>query len=396
MAAGKVEDGEDDGSGTNVLVDEDGVMWGEDDMGRFRIDDKVWTMNEIRDHPLFMTDMPSDISDNPHLMALQSIMYDDQSPEELAQHFKNQGNEAMKFSASKIALQNALTFYTRGLEMQCKDDKLNSLLHSNRAAVSLKLGEHTKCIDDCRRATRLDASNLKAHFRGARASEALGLTDQGLKFCEGALRLDPQEPEVLRIQKQLLHRQEKEEAARQDVKKIEQEAAKQRKTEGEHIAEILALRGSRLGPPLFDMSMYALANGGRIPGPKLMEEDDGGRQVISVVQWPLLLLYDECNQSDFVASFDERASLEEQLQLMFPEDRPVEWDEQGKYVWHRLVAYLEYYPEDSSKTSLFKVSSSSPLWEVLQNRCLPPCLVFHVLVDGSPAHTVFVKNNTIT
>ena len=118
--------------------------------------------------------------------ALQSVLYDDQTPEEVAEHFKKQGNEAMKFQASKclgetrfmpmycfiisvnipksfwnllksswgpfvyfplclsavskadgslptdchfdksfctprIALMNALTFYTRGLEMACKE-----------------------------------------------------------------------------------------------------------------------------------------------------------------------------------------------------------------------------------------------------------------------------------
>lgn len=40
---------------------------------------------------------------------------------------------------------------------------------------------------------RLDASNLKAWFRGAQASELLGLAEQGLYFCRGALQLDPKE-----------------------------------------------------------------------------------------------------------------------------------------------------------------------------------------------------------
>ena len=29
------------------------------------------------------------------------------------------------------------------------------------------------------------------------------------------------------------------------------------------------------------------------------------------VEWPMLLLYDEANQSDFVAAFDERCALED-------------------------------------------------------------------------------------
>ena len=49
-------------------------------------------------------------------------------------------------------------------------------------------------VDDCRSAVRLDDSNLKAFFRGAQASEALGLAEQGLQFCAGALKIDPKAP----------------------------------------------------------------------------------------------------------------------------------------------------------------------------------------------------------
>mmetsp|Transcript_48905 Transcript_48905/g.79372 ORF Transcript_48905/g.79372 Transcript_48905/m.79372 type:complete len:317 (-) Transcript_48905:303-1253(-) len=245
----------------DVFIDDDGVMWGQDELGKYKIDDKVWTMNEIRDHPLFMVDMPQDISENPHLMALQAMMYDDQTPEEMAQHMKNQGNEAMKLGASKICLQNALTFYTRGIDMECKDDKLNSVLHSNRAAVSLKMGLHIKVTEDCRKAARLDASNLKAWYRGARGSEALGLAHQGLKFCDGALRIDPKEPDVLRVQKNLESMRESQELAQEEVRNNHREEVKSFKAQGAAVSELLALRGSRLGPLLFDMSMYAMAFG---------------------------------------------------------------------------------------------------------------------------------------
>ena len=35
--------------------------------------------------------------------------------------------QAMKLQASKIALMNALTFYTKGLEMNCKEPALDGL-----------------------------------------------------------------------------------------------------------------------------------------------------------------------------------------------------------------------------------------------------------------------------
>lgn len=391
------DDGEDELPDQNITIDDDGTMWGEDEMGRYKIDDKVWTMNEIRDHPLFMNEIPSDprdIANYPLLEALQGVLYDDQTPEELAEHFRKQGNEAMKLQSSQIALRNALAFYTRGLEMECKDDKLKSALHSNRALVSLKLGEHIKVADDCRRAVRLDPGNLKAWFRGARASEALGLTEQGLKFCKGALEIDPKEAEVLRVKKQLEQRLVKEEAARADARRQDQDRVKVKQAEGSAVAELLAARGSRLGPVLFDMAMYRLANGGETPVPMVIQ-DEGGDSSDRAIYWPLLLLYDEANQSDFVGSFDERVPLEEQFKIMFPPDRSVEWDHQGKYVWDRLVAYLEYYPEGSSDTALFPVQLDAPVLASLAERCLPPCLVLHVMVTGSPHHVVFCKNNSL-
>ncbi|CAJ1364955.1 unnamed protein product, partial [Effrenium voratum] len=165
---------------------------------------------------------------------------------------------------------------------------------------------------------RLDPGNLKAWFRGAQAAEALGLPEQGLKFCEGALKLQPKEPEVLRVQKQLQARLETVKAAQAEMRKEDAKAKDALQANASAVENFLQMRGSRLGPALFDMSMYRLANGGLTPHPKLVGEDED-----TAIEWPLLLLYDEVNQSDFVAAFDERCALEDQLQLMFPEDRHV-------------------------------------------------------------------------
>merc|ERR1719282_1686603 len=90
--------------------------------------------------------------------------------------------------------------YTKGLEMECKDKALNSQLHSNRAAVSMRMKANDKAIDDCRRAIELDPKNTKAWYRGAKASEALGLTEQGLKFCKGALEASPDDEQLKKLQ----------------------------------------------------------------------------------------------------------------------------------------------------------------------------------------------------
>ncbi len=85
----------------------------------------TWSMEEIENHPFFMTSIPQDqneIDKNPHLKALQSIIYDDESPEGLAESFKERGNEFYKQGSQFY--QGALKSYTKGIEQNCKNDKV--------------------------------------------------------------------------------------------------------------------------------------------------------------------------------------------------------------------------------------------------------------------------------
>mmetsp|Transcript_110255 Transcript_110255/g.299079 ORF Transcript_110255/g.299079 Transcript_110255/m.299079 type:complete len:380 (+) Transcript_110255:106-1245(+) len=363
------------------------VRYGEDEFGEYRIDDRVWTMNEIRDHPLFMEDVPRDISDNPELLALQSLVYDGNTDEEMAEHFRKLGNEAFRLSTGKIASQNALLAYTKGLEMECKDGTLNSQLYSNRAAVSLRVGEYQKAVDDCRRAILQDPANIKARFRGAKASEALGLTSQAIRFCDGALALSPAEKEVLQLRERLARQLAKEEKGRQDTRQAERGVAMAQNVSDAAAVGQLEGRGLSLGPLLYDVGMY-VAYG----KPKPKTASDGG-----AIEWPMLMLYDEVSQSDFVETFDERCTLGEQLQLMFPPDRPVEWDSEGKYQHTQLVVFLEFFAEaEGVETRMARVDLDAPLADALARvERVSPCLPLHVLVRHSPALRHFCEEHSL-
>jgi len=308
--------------------------------------------NEIRDHPLFMEDMPRDISDNPHLLAMQSLVYDGQTPEEMAEHFKKLGNDAFRASpATAISFQNALACYTRGLEMESKDKAVNSQLYCNRAAVSLKIKEYEKAVNDCRHALRLEPDNHKASYRAAKASEALGLTSQALAFCVDALRSAAQEKELQDMKKRLSKRLDAEEHGRQEDRKALAKVAEEHQLADLAASAALEKRTVHLGPQLWDITHYT--RGAKPPRPRLARKDEENGDGDAVV-WSMLMLYDETNQSDFVEAFDDRCALEDQLQLMFPSDRHVEWDEEGKYTWDRLVTYLECYEAEEGKTTMMK------------------------------------------
>merc|ERR1711924_511628 len=235
---------------------------------------------------------------------------------------------------------------------ECEDKALISVIHSNRAAVSIRLGEFAKAVDDCRTAIEADPSNVKALFRAGKASEELGLYGQAAGFCNEALRLAPADPQVRK-----LHASLKEHLGRLEEERKRKEAAAKaaerlKEACSAELLEALKPRALTLGPPLFDISLYAYR------GPVVPKVVDGS------VHWPIIFLYDEYGQSDFIESFDESCELQEQAQLMFPEDRQVDWDEEGKYVWHKLVAYLEVFDDESKQedaTKMIKLPMDEPV-----------------------------------
>lgn len=48
-----------------------------------------------------------------------------------------------------------------GIKQQCLDRKLNSVLHSNRAAAQRHIGNLRSAIKDCAAARKFDPTNLK-------------------------------------------------------------------------------------------------------------------------------------------------------------------------------------------------------------------------------------------
>ena len=54
-----------------------------------------------------------------------------------AEEYKSKGNEEYR----KNNFNEAKNFYTEGIKMNCKDDKLNAQLYNNRATAQFYLGE---------------------------------------------------------------------------------------------------------------------------------------------------------------------------------------------------------------------------------------------------------------
>lgn len=115
-----------------------------------------------------------------------------------ADGLKKRGNECLKAN-TKSAAKEALEFFTAGLEVRCDDNVLNAQLLSNRAHVRILLRQFVEAVDDCRKAIEHDPKNMKAYWRAARASLNLDLCRNAIEFCEGGLRQDPNDAEMMKL-----------------------------------------------------------------------------------------------------------------------------------------------------------------------------------------------------
>ncbi|CAG8471648.1 11547_t:CDS:2 [Dentiscutata heterogama] len=151
--------------------------------GGFERDSGEDILKQMNKVPLFMTELPEE--ENDALAALQSLIYEG-PPEEVAENFKNQGNECFKIGKSQY--QDAINFYTKALETNCQDNKIIEACLTNQ--------NHRKVLTDCAKAIKLNPQNAKAFYRSPKALYALDKFDQALDCCEHGIEILDQKAKI--------------------------------------------------------------------------------------------------------------------------------------------------------------------------------------------------------
>ena len=198
----------------------------------------------------------------------------------------------------------------------------------NRAAVNLHKGNFAAVLEDCQRAIVCNKSMIKAYWRAAKASHALGKYDDAISYCDWGLSKDadskPLKKALKEANKALAARTKRQEDARR--RKEEREAAR------EKVRAELIERGVQMGPPLYDLSAQ---DGIGEPAPKLDAES-------GLLTWPVVFLYSEHGQTDVISEFSEANSLSDHLEVMFPpQGSSPSWDPQGVYTRDSIEAFFE-------------------------------------------------------
>lgn len=358
---------------------------------------------EFNKVPMFMKTAPENIDPekNPDLACIQSIIHDDdRTPEEQARGLKDEGNDYFKEKNYK----KAVVSYTEGLKKNCMDLELNAILYTNRAAAHFHLGNMRSALNDATAAKKLKPDHIKSIIRGAQCSMELRNYTGVLQWCDEGLKLLPTDKKLqeLRATADKLKREADKDARKAKVK------AKKEQNEKAALLAAIKERGIKLlktkqsrhrgsdseddddhgGPSraLADLELDGMGSQ-EATGARVYMDEQG------VLHWPVLFLYPEHSQTDFVSAFCENSSFMDHLSVMFGEELPP-WDTERKYQPQNLQLFFE----DPEKGHLYQVDLEKSLLNVLQHQ---RCSVkagspsFIVLVSGSPFCKQFLSGKKV-
>jgi len=281
-------------------------------------------------------------------------------PEEMAEELKDQGNDWYKKALSaekeknkgqkplRIRLltyhRNALKCYTSGLNYAHSAPATEEvrLLHAtlliNRAAVQLSRGNYRKVVRDCKGALRFDPTNLKGNYRAAQALYKLRKYDEAVVFVDAALSIDSTNKSVLKCQRNII----KSMTARDNKLKAEEaRVLKQRNTM--HVLQTACeARGIRMGPSLFKIDQDKQKHRPQVYGQvEHVKEKSKMHDLLGAMTWPIMLLYEEHAQNDFVQQFSDDVMLRDLIDMVLPDtDRPP-WDEDNRYYASNVQLFFE-------------------------------------------------------
>jgi tetratricopeptide (TPR) repeat protein len=314
-------------------------------------------LKDLNKAPLFMTEL----EENDELEAMRALAYEG-APAEVAQGFKERGNESFKEKGWK----DAKEFYGKAIQVllievrkrqkgeksEAGDDaeeikKEIGILEAclvNRAACHLELKNFRSCTQDCASALRINGKNVKALYRSAKALLALSKIAEADDACARGLAVDPENKTLQGVAREIIKKNE--EVAAKRRRELEVEA--RRRQEDATLKAALKARGIKTRktaqPPEMEDAKIEL-----VPDPI---------DPTSTLSFPAVLLYPLHLESDFIKSFNETEVLGDHLSYILP----VPWDKEGAYTPNGVECYMETITgglvKVGRKVSLLKVLSS--------------------------------------
>lgn len=268
--------------------------------------------------------------------ALSHLLFDDDTPEEIAEDLREQGNTLFKHG-SRPSYIRAVTKYSEALNVHCDNAEVKSAAYANRAAAHLKLKNYGKALADAEEALKLNGDHVKSRYRAAVCCVQLRNFKLALKHCDEGLSSLQRVGMGKSADLALFSRLQKAARFEHDNAVAEETARRKRMERAESktnaISQSLAKRGVTMGLPIF-----AQQRGYSQISAVLEESADGDARKEPSVAWPLLVVYPDVvgtgvgDQSDYMERVSEDATIDDVIVSLFPNGAPPPpWDVSGAY-----------------------------------------------------------------
>jgi len=303
--------------------------------------------------------------------AMEALMAEDTSPAERAEELRLAGNESFGTGqraegGAAFYFREALDKYSQALDILARDvrarkeraeqadpagagvgagtsggdggeeqrtRKLVIALKNNRALVSMQLGNWGSALRDAAAVLGLDPDNQKARLRAAKAAFRLEKFDIASEHIGRGLELEPEAEDFLGLGKRV---EAASAAAREKLEQRERQEAERRRPV-ECLVNAVLHRGVRVGP-----SLYA---SGRVSHRPLLDSEPGRANPLEAqMHWPVMVLYPEVGQMDYLEQVAEGAAFGDLLATMFDPayaPAPPAWDPERRYRPDNISLFLQ-------------------------------------------------------
>ncbi|KAJ5379744.1 uncharacterized protein N7496_002172 [Penicillium cataractarum] len=307
--------------------------------------------------PLFMTDIENagdEKGENVLLDALQALQ-NEGTRGEVAQSFKEQGNEAVQekrwIDAKEMYTKSIAVIYAKEDKWDKPEDletekkllrQMEELSHINRALCNLELGNLRSCTLDCAAVIKLNPKNVKAYYRSAMALLKLDRVAEAEDAASRGLAIDSSNKALQTAASKIADRKAQVERVAAKRKAEEELARKQ------NLVLSTALRARQIRtrktdqPPDMEDTRIRL-----VPDPLSPE---------SSVEFPAVFLYPMDAQSDFIKGFSELHSIVDHLDYIFP----LPWDTKKEYTINNVECFMQ-----TVSGGLIKAGKKLPLLQIL-------------------------------
>lgn len=318
---------------------------------------------------------------HPMMEGLQQLKFDpeDNSPDQLAEKYKEDGNYWLKHKKYRIAIMN----YTEGITQKGEDKELSANLYNNRSAAQFFLKNYRSTIIDARKAIELKPDYTKAKLRILKCLIELKKYEEACQEAQVYLGEDPTNKELIDFQKLAITK--KTEKLRDERKT--QMAEKKKRQEFQTLVQVLMQR---------KVKFEELRNGNissdltpEILQPKVdpLEYHSVSLDKHGTVYYPGIFCYPEFQLTDIQQQMNEMITIRECLEDMCA-------SEDGGTTKYKSPDNLNVYYENRLKGKIFKVDQQKPLRDIISESNFwihSGYLTFYVTPNGSDVEKEFLN-----